>query len=101
MASRSTEDRLERKREFFNSLDSSTADEDDETPDPGRQASFEALQKAATREKTAMIAQVRNAVAHATTGASVVGVDILKVPLRCVDIIRSQPTICPESKRIG
>ncbi|KAK3720418.1 hypothetical protein LTR37_003830 [Vermiconidia calcicola] len=42
---------LKRKREFYAGMDSSTNSEDDEAPDPGREASIQAMQKAATRKQ--------------------------------------------------
>lgn len=42
--------RLQRKRDFFDALDKSTTSDDD-TPDPGREASMKAMQKAAARKR--------------------------------------------------
>ena len=42
---------LKRKRELYAGMDSSTNSEDDEATDPGREASIQAMQKAATRKQ--------------------------------------------------
>lgn len=48
---RDAEDSLTKKRQFYEDLEANLKSDDDDTPDPGRVSSVEALKKAATRKQ--------------------------------------------------
>ena len=54
------EQRLRAKQEFYAGLDSATASEDDETPDPGRHESVQAMQKGALRKLDRALVKDKN-----------------------------------------
>ena len=60
---RDAEDSLTKKRQFYEDLEANLESDDDDTPDPGRVSSVEALNRAATR-KTESLTSVCRTLSH-------------------------------------